>query len=134
MSRDAANRARRGLVAAGWLIPVSAPNRRKAITYQLSVPDASSTGDAPLSGTRPVLLSSTSPDASSTGDAPEQYVSRTQPQFSPQNSIQRARDAAIQPPLMQTVDGCADDTTPEDPHARAVMATAARVEQHRRTA
>lgn len=143
MSRDAANRARRGLVNAGWLVPIGTPSRRKATKYRFAVPSLSSTRGEPLSSTRhgslsgsgDGSLSSTPHDTSSPADVPEQSARRTRPKNSPQTpSIQRARedDDSYQPPLLATVDG---EAGLEHPVARRMWANADRLaEQDRSTA
>lgn len=78
LSRDAANRARQDLVAGGWLVQISEPNRRQAATFRLVIPPASSTGDGPPSGTRDGPLSSPPPDTSSPSPVRERSASRTQ--------------------------------------------------------
>lgn len=74
LSRDAANRARLGLVEAGWLVLLGERNRRKADVYRLVIPArASSPGGGPLSspGDGPLgSASSPRPDASSPPDGP----------------------------------------------------------------
>ena len=71
LSRDAANRALRGLREKGWLLVVQEAKQHRATVYGLVIPDDSSTGHVPLSSPRDVPLthsSSTSPDTSSTRD------------------------------------------------------------------
>lgn len=72
MSRDAANRALRGLRSAGWLVTIQKARQHRATVYALVIPEeSSSTGGVPLSSTGGVPLSnssSTPPDPSSTRD------------------------------------------------------------------
>lgn len=71
LSRDAANRALRGLRDKGWLQVVQEAKQHRATVYGLVIPDSSSTGGVPLSSTPDVPLtdsSSTPHDTSSTGD------------------------------------------------------------------
>ena len=71
LSRDAANRALRGLRDKGWLLVMQEAKQHRATVYGLVIPESSSTPGVPLSSTGDVPLngsSSTSPDASSTRD------------------------------------------------------------------
>lgn len=71
LSRDAANRALRGLRDKGWLLVIQEAKQHRATVYGLVIPESSSTPGVPLSSTGDVPLtesSSTSPDASSTRD------------------------------------------------------------------
>jgi hypothetical protein len=85
MARTTAMRARDGLVDAGWLVAVSAPNRRKATVYALAVPHASSSAPRPLSSSGATPLSSSAPHASSSAPITEQSRSDTQRQSLPEN-------------------------------------------------
>lgn len=71
LSRDAANRALRGLRDKGWLLVMQEAKQHRATIYGLVIPESSSTPDVPLSSTADVPLkesSSTPPDTSSTRD------------------------------------------------------------------
>ncbi|MGC5584141.1 helix-turn-helix domain-containing protein [Ornithinimicrobium sp. W1665] len=93
LSRDAANRALKGLRDSGWLVVVEKGRQHKPTTYAMVIPGGSrgsgerppeqpsSTGDGPLSSTGdgPLAQSSSTPhDASSTSPVIQQYGRRTQ--------------------------------------------------------
>lgn len=71
MSRDAANRARQGLVSKGWLVLRQEARQQRAAVFELVIPRrSSSTADVRLSSTADVRLAETSSTGDDTSSTP----------------------------------------------------------------